>query len=93
MTDVFDELADRLVGLAERSARTAAPAFERFRITKLDPLSFEELDGGDAFDEDDEDVEVHRSVIDLRDADELAVGDVVEVRETDDGWSVTGVIE
>lgn len=93
--DVFDRLADRIVGLGRREAEAAAPRFEAFRVTDLDPLSFEDLSGDDAFDEEDDDVTIHRAVWDALEAEPpaLAVGDVVEVRETDDGWHVTGVID
>lgn len=93
MADVFDELADRLENRAERAVGRVAPRHERFRITRLRPLTFEDMTGDVSFRDDDDDVEVHGSVLSAIAEDELAVGDVVDGREDADGWTITGAIQ
>lgn len=90
--DPFERLADRLRALAREEATAAAPSFTRFEVVGLSPLAFRQAGGGDTFTADDEDVDLHRAVTDLADAGDLDVGDVVDVRETEDGWEVVGVI-
>lgn len=91
-TDPFDLLAQRLVASARRQVRAVAGQHVRFRVADLTPLTFHQDGGGAVIRVDDDDVEVHRAVLDLADAADLAVGDVVDVRENADGYEVVGVV-
>lgn len=90
--DAFDRLADALVSLTTREARRAAPQYDRFRVVKLNPLTFKGLTGSPTFDVKDDDVEVHAAVLRAVDDDDLNVGDHVEGREDAHGWVITGVV-
>lgn len=92
MPDAFDTLADVLLKHVGRAASAAAPRHSRYKVVKLDPLTFKPLTGSLTFDEEDDDVEVYAAVLKARDDDDLAKGDVVEGREDDDGWVITGVV-
>lgn len=87
--DVFETLAERLRGMARNQAAAHSGSHLRFTVRKTAPLTMEHEDGGLTIDADEDDVEVHRAVT----AATLAVGDVVTVRETQNGYEVTGVID
>lgn len=91
--DPYPELAARLRELARGEAQAASPTLMRMTVRSVTPLVLE--DDGLVLHESDDDVELHRAVAVLRTASPpgLVVGDVVEVRETADGFDVVGVIE
>ncbi len=93
--DPFPALAARIRDLARGEARSAAPILSRMTVRKVTPLVLEDDVDDVILEEDDDDVELHRAVAALRNATPpgLVVGDVVEVREREDGYEVTAVIE
>lgn len=93
MADVYAQLAERIRDLARGEAQEAAPTTDRMTVVGLAPLELESSNGV-RLDEEDDDVELHRTVADLigATADPLVVGDVVEVREDGDGWTIVAVL-
>jgi hypothetical protein len=90
---VYDELADRLHGLAHRTAKAASPPVERGKVTHADPLVVEMIDSDLTLEEGDPDVEIDRGLL----TDRPAVGDTVRVHK-DGGpggsdYVIAGVVE
>jgi len=91
VTDVWDQLVDRLRDMHRSDSERATSSHARFEVIKLSPLRLRELGGDLLLDDDDDDVEVSRAV--RRAVPPLAVGDKVVVREDADGYVVTEVLD
>lgn len=90
--DPFVVLADRLMGRMRETAKEVSNRHERFVVEEVDPLELRSEDGTLTLSEEDDDVEVFRTVEKAITAGELAVGDVVDARETRDGWEIVGIV-
>lgn len=88
--DAFDRLATTILRSAASRHTTR---HVRFKVTKLDPLEARTPDGRIHVHEDDPDVEVTLAVTKARDDGDLDVGDVLSVKEDDDGYLIEGVIQ
>lgn len=91
-TDPYERLALRIKDLATKTVKKHAGSSMRFIVLRVDPLRAEAEDGTVIIEEDDDDVEIFRPVLRLRDDDELDVDDVLQVRETADGYEIWGVV-
>lgn len=87
--DPFEALATKIRSMAAEQAAAVAGRHLRFRITRVAPLAATALEGGITIDATDEDVEVYRAVATAT----LAVGDVVDVMETDEGYAIMGLVD
>ena len=78
----YDELADEVMAAADRQAKNTAPRFERFRVSKVKPLSLAGIDTDVDLDARDDDVEV------FGDTDGLEKGTVLPVIQDGDSYIV-----
>lgn len=86
-------LATRLRQVAREEAAATAPSFGRWKVTSVDPLTVEQINGDGTLEEGDPDFEVE---LWLRryDADVgLVVGDVLYVHHDGETWTAVGVAE
>lgn len=88
--NVYDELADRLRGLAREKAREASPPVERGKVVAADPLVLDLIGSDVVLEEGDPDVEIAKPLL----VDRPDVGDTVRVHVDGDGdYILSGVIE
>jgi hypothetical protein len=86
---VYDELADRLHGIAHRVAKDASPPVERGKVTHADPLVVELIGEDVTLEEGDPDVEIDRGLL----TDRPTAGDTVRVHKDGADYVIAGVIE
>jgi hypothetical protein len=78
----YDDVADEVMEAAARQAKNTAPRFERFRVSKVSPLSLAGIDADVDLDERDDDVEV------FGDTEGLEKGTVLPVIRDGDSYIV-----
>lgn len=89
MTNVYDDLAARIRGLARETAQDASPPVERGKVKRSNPLKVQLIDDDVVLEEGDEDVEIDRALLD----DRPAVGETVRVhRDGEHDFVIAGVL-